>query len=464
MARASCLVILATFWSCSLAVGFGLYRGPAPTSPASFTAYEQWLGQKVIYGLDFMDSSSWTGLEGGSWQLDPWSKWVNASQNRYFVLSIPMLPQDTSSSSYIATLRNAAQGAYNSTWRTLGAKLVSYGLTDRIVLRIGWEFDLGQYSEGGGFSWSAIDDPQAWTQYWRVIVDVLRSYYPFKTMWNGSVGWTPFSKVGGTLSGVCWPGDSYVTYVAVDGYDRSWGNQKTYSLGQMQMGTWNPNTTYTASVTIDYQGALWNSTVNNNIGVEPKNGSSSWKMLVNPAQVIADRQSTWNQYQSNGDIRMQTLNQWVAFAKNHSKPLVIQEWGVWLDPNGGGDNAYYIQKMYEFVQNPQNNIAWESYFEVYAHDGDHHLFSESGTVPLSSSAAMFRSLWGSQSTTKSSTVSKSSSTLSASTSQNSTSGSSMPSSSIGVNVTHSLEQMSGCSILSVSAFSMASWMALWSSL
>lgn len=107
----------------------------------------------------------------------------------------------------------------------------------------------------------------------------------------------------------------------------------------------------------------------NNINHTPVSGSSYWTMVVDAATVASDRQKAWTLYQSNGDPRMQTLNQWVAFAQSHNKQLVIQEWGAWLDPHGGGDNAYYIQQMYNFVSNPNNSIAWHSYFEVYAHDG-----------------------------------------------------------------------------------------------
>lgn len=66
---------------------------------------------QVVYGLDFMDSSSWQGLQGGGWQLGPWSQWVkNTNETRYFVISVPMLPTVVSASSYVQTLQNAANG------------------------------------------------------------------------------------------------------------------------------------------------------------------------------------------------------------------------------------------------------------------------------------------------------------------------------------------------------------------
>jgi hypothetical protein len=40
---------------------------------------------------------------------------------------------------------------------------------------------------------------------------------------------------------------------------------------------------------------------------------------------------------------------WVAFAGAHGMKLAVPEWGISsLDPGGGGDNAFFIGKMYGF--------------------------------------------------------------------------------------------------------------------
>ena len=48
------------------------------------------------------------------------------------------------------------------------------------------------------------------------------------------------------------------------------------------------------------------------------------------------------------------------FAARHGKPMSYPEWGV----GGFGDNPYFVQQMYDwFVQN-QDNIAYAAYFDV----------------------------------------------------------------------------------------------------
>jgi beta-mannanase len=53
------------------------------------------------------------------------------------------------------------------------------------------------------------------------------------------------------------------------------------------------------------------------------------------------------------------------FAVAHGKPLSIPEWGVMdptIDPNGGGDDAYYVDQIALLVRN--NNVRYQSYFNV----------------------------------------------------------------------------------------------------
>jgi hypothetical protein len=55
---------------------------------------------------------------------------------------------------------------------------------------------------------------------------------------------------------------------------------------------------------------------------------------------------------------------WFAdFAREVDRPLAIPEWGLWYAPADlmdGGDNPYFIRKMYNWIN--ENNVAWHVYF------------------------------------------------------------------------------------------------------
>ncbi|MEK7572168.1 MAG: glycosyl hydrolase [Patescibacteria group bacterium] len=77
-------------------------------------------------------------------------------------------------------------------------------------------------------------------------------------------------------------------------------------------------------------------------------------------------QATWNagymQLQNGGPMG---IGAWLQFAKCHSKPLGVPEWGINKGTGGGGsDNPYYIEKMYEFLLANSADIAFETYFNL----------------------------------------------------------------------------------------------------
>jgi hypothetical protein len=77
------------------------------------------------------------------------------------------------------------------------------------------------------------------------------------------------------------------------------------------------------------------------------------------------------------------------FARAHGKPMTYPEWGLWSRPDGhgGGDNPYYIEKMYEWIS--QNDVAYHIYFEEDVLDGQHRLM----TGRFQAGAAKYRSLF-----------------------------------------------------------------------
>jgi Glycosyl hydrolase family 26 len=53
------------------------------------------------------------------------------------------------------------------------------------------------------------------------------------------------------------------------------------------------------------------------------------------------------------------------FASSHGKPLAFTEWGVAIrsDGHGLGDDPYFVSQMISWMQNPSDNVAYESYFD-----------------------------------------------------------------------------------------------------
>lgn len=63
--------------------------------------------------------------------------------------------------------------------------------------------------------------------------------------------------------------------------------------------------------------------------------------------------------------QLEGIRDLAAFAAQHGKPLSIPEWGLMnaaVDPNGGGDDAYFVDQLALIVRN--NNVRYQSYFNV----------------------------------------------------------------------------------------------------
>ena len=60
-----------------------------------------------------------------------------------------------------------------------------------------------------------------------------------------------------------------------------------------------------------------------------------------------------------------TLTAAQQFASAHGKPLAFPEWGVAIrsDGHGLGDDPYFINQMVAWMENPANDVAYETYFD-----------------------------------------------------------------------------------------------------
>jgi hypothetical protein len=285
---------------------------------------------------------TWSYIDGEDWQLSPWAQWVRAKSGRNLSLGVPLLPDSGGS------LASCAAGQYDVYWRNLANKLAYYGL-HWAYLRLGWEMN------GDWFTWGAPNGSGKEASYagcFRRVVQVMRQAQPanqWKFVWNpGHDGWntaTYYQKV--------WPGDGYVDVVGVNIYDQSWATN-----------------TYPYPSTCDASCRL------------------------------SRQQNAWNNY------FVPQLNTLRNFAAAHGKPMAFPEWGLIIrsDGHGGGDNPYFIQKMYEFIADPATNTVFHTYFDTSRTSHDSRVGpstaqdNPSGSTRMPNGAARFRQLFGSQTT------------------------------------------------------------------
>lgn len=292
-----------------------------------YDAYGTWLNRKVLWALDFMPKEGWDKIQGEEWQLGTWKGWCQKVPGRRLILSVPLLPGNWNGSGAKTgpnagtpvSLAEGATGAYNEYFQKLAENLVTQNLGDSI-LRLGWEFN------GGWYTWRADskEKAEAFAAYFKQIVTTMRAVSGaenLKFVWNPAMEpWWPYPPE------TAWPGNEYVDYVGIDVYDQSWAKD-TYPF---------------------------------------PDGADEGE--------ISDRQAkVWSKLTFNE--KTYGLPYWANFAAEHHKPLVIPEWGVCLRPDkhGGLDNPSFVENMFNFINDPANNVFFECYFDVGAPDGDHQL-------------------------------------------------------------------------------------------
>jgi hypothetical protein len=310
--------------------------------------YAAWLNRTLIWGEDSEPNARWDSLEGGGWQFDPWGDWVQQNPARRLILCVPIVPGKGDKGGTDAgegaheniTLELGASGAYNVHYTRLAETLVKHHMGNTI-LRLGWEFP------GGWYAWSVKNKEKAaaFAEYWRQIVTTMRAVPGAEKLefaFNPTTGYLPYDPE------VAYPGDDYVDYIGPDVYDDSYAKD-TYPLSKD----------------------------------------------ASPDEIEAIHEKVWNDVIYSKGAK--GLAFWSEFAKKHHKPMCIPEWGVDHKPDhhGGDDDPYFIEQMYKFIQDPANNVAWHSYFDVQAPDGGHQLFpiKESDPRLFPDSAAKFQELF-----------------------------------------------------------------------
>jgi hypothetical protein len=248
-------------------------------SAAAHDSFGAWRGAKTDVSVTWPARSNWNDVINSTWLYD---RWKNAPQT--LVLGLPPFPENVG-----ATLDACANGSYDAQWRQFGTTIKNSGISDRTIIRLGWEFN------GNWYAWSARN-PATFAACWRKVYSAAESTAPgLRWDWNVNRG---ASQLGIDARNA-YPGDAYVDIVGVDSYD-------------------------------------------------------GWPGATNEA--------TWNEHY-NGAFG---LKFWSDFATSHGKKLSVPEWGVypgtaWAGHNGG-DNPFYIAKMFGFFKEVKGNLAYEAYF------------------------------------------------------------------------------------------------------
>jgi hypothetical protein len=289
---------------------------------AGAEAFEEWLGRPVNYVEDFVDRWNWQSWEN-NYRVWPWKQWKDVDPvNRKLVYTVPPFPDDadglpgsgvgwggTQALQNNLAYEKAANGDYNFRYQTLGNMLINQGFSDAII-RFGHEMDGNWYVWSVCVGHSQEEKQKKFAGAFRQFVNTLRSLpgQNFEFVWNPNLGQSSPEVLRRTF-----PGREYVDYIGLDGYDH-----------------WYPQ--------------------------------------------IYDHKY---QYSSNADERRRAQEmQWVVFenkptglkwfadfAREVKRPLAVAEWGLWYDPAGlmdGGDNPYFIRKMYNWIN--ENDVAWHLYF------------------------------------------------------------------------------------------------------
>jgi hypothetical protein len=102
-------------------------------------SFGTWRGAKTDVSVTWPARSNWNDVTNSTWIYD---RWRNAPQT--LVLGLPPFPENVG-----ATMDACANGSYDAQWRQFGTTIKNYGLSDRTIIRLGWEFN------GNWYAWSA---------------------------------------------------------------------------------------------------------------------------------------------------------------------------------------------------------------------------------------------------------------------------------------------------------------------
>jgi hypothetical protein len=217
-------------------------------------------------------------------------------------------------------------GSHDDVWTHIAQTLKDNGHGDAAV-RLGWEFDI----DAPGWPWViSADQADEYKAAYRHVVGVMRGVAPELKFEFGVNCGSDLEGASDRLAPLTmvYPGDDVVDLVGCDAYN--WWSIKGSDEASFQQA------------------------------MHPENGVGI------------------------GDV--------VDFARQHGKGASFGEWGTAVESNGngGGDDAFYMKRMFQFFQDNKDVVAFECYFDEGAEYIANSLFN--GQNPQA--AAVYLQLWG----------------------------------------------------------------------
>jgi hypothetical protein len=290
----------------------GVWEGFAGAK-GQIDAYSQWLNRKALWVTvtPYWGTNRWLGIEawvGGLFIEKFYGPWIAEVSGRRSVVCLPMLAVDHN---YVSTLAQGAKGEYNSHFTLMAQNLVKTGLGNSVIC-------MGLFNTDVPWKVENAADAANFVLYWQQIVTTMRAVPGAEKLqfdWVGANAKTSYPI------DAAYPGDAYVDFVGMVLFDRCF-DKSIYPI--------------------------------------PANATD--------AETLARRQKAWNTYYypaaENG------LEAWRAVARAHKKPFSIPGWCLDADHyedetlSTGGDNTFFIQQMYNFIQDPANNVYFASYIDA----------------------------------------------------------------------------------------------------
>jgi hypothetical protein len=206
-------------------VPWGAFLGSGPEGVVQMAKMQHWLGGAPMrVGHTYLPGNHWSDIEGDTSLLASWARWWRAAPDRLFVLNVPMLDRNehgVPDDEVAYLLERGAQGAYDDAFRTLAGRLVSLGVPETVIV-LGWEMN------GTTYTSRCAPNPDAWKEYWRRIVTVMRSVpgqrFRFDFAPNRGEDAIPWTE--------CYPGDDVVDIVGMDSYDQPPGQSFEEQVNQ----------------------------------------------------------------------------------------------------------------------------------------------------------------------------------------------------------------------------------------
>jgi hypothetical protein len=231
--------------------------------------------------------------------------------------------------SHRGELSACAAGQFDQHLHEIGTTLLAGSENHQLLVRLGWEAN-----NVGSFPWAVVDDGTSWKDCYRHWVAVLRG---LPGSWRMTMVWNMATRGSFPYPiDAMYPGSDVVNVIGVEFFDR-------------------------CPVIAD---------------------EATWERRLNATRL---------------DGSPMGLGSWLAYAKSKGRPLAIPEWAI----GGLGqaqacgpaavDNAFLIRKMFAWLQENADHLAWEAYFNSDPYG--HALMAPDGRCPHPRAAAAYAELW-----------------------------------------------------------------------